>query len=170
MTFEVSMTTKEILLEQFTACYDENGWFVALKNALQNLSAADAAWKPENSDNSIWELLSHLNYYNEAYLKRFKGIEYTYDVSNNDETFSSAENASEEAWGAEVERFVSVMSEWRARLESADESQLDEAVPKKETSWSSLIAHINAHNAYHGGQIVLLRKFQGSWDAAKGVS
>ena len=28
------MATKEILLEQFTACYDENGWFVALKNAV----------------------------------------------------------------------------------------------------------------------------------------
>jgi len=25
------MKTKEILVEQFTACYDENGWFVALK-------------------------------------------------------------------------------------------------------------------------------------------
>jgi hypothetical protein len=29
------MTTKEILIEQFTACYDENGWFVALKNAVK---------------------------------------------------------------------------------------------------------------------------------------
>ena len=37
------MTTKETLLEQFTACYDENGWFVALKNALENLTADEAA-------------------------------------------------------------------------------------------------------------------------------
>jgi uncharacterized damage-inducible protein DinB len=165
------MTTKELLLEQFTACYDENGWFVALKNALLNLTAEQAIWKPENADNSIWETLSHLNYYNEAYLKRFKGIDYTYDVSNNDETFSSAENASEEAWGAEVERFVSVMSEWRKLLEAADETKFDEAVSAENQSlWSSLVSHINTHNAHHGGQIVLLRKLQGSWDAAKGVS
>jgi hypothetical protein len=26
------MMPKEILLEQYTAAYDENGWFVALKN------------------------------------------------------------------------------------------------------------------------------------------
>lgn len=32
------MTTKEYLLDQFTTCYDENGWFVALKNTLNNLS------------------------------------------------------------------------------------------------------------------------------------
>jgi uncharacterized damage-inducible protein DinB len=165
------MTTKELLLEQFTECYDENGWFVALKNALQNLSAEEAAWKPENSDNSIWETLSHLNFYNEAYLKRFKGIDYEYPVSNNDETFSSDETASEETWGKEVERFVAVMSEWRNLLEAADEAKFDEPVSEKnESPWGSLVSHINAHNAYHGGQIVLLRKLQGSWDAAKGVS
>ena len=69
------MTTKETLLEQFTACYDENGWFVALKNAVKDLTAEQANWKTENLDNSIWEILSHLNFYNEAYLKRFKGID-----------------------------------------------------------------------------------------------
>ncbi|MEJ7860576.1 MAG: hypothetical protein WKF90_02950 [Pyrinomonadaceae bacterium] len=32
-------SVKSILIEQFTACYDENGWFVALKNAVKNLTA-----------------------------------------------------------------------------------------------------------------------------------
>jgi len=43
------MTTKETLLEQFTACYDENGWFIALKNAVKDLTAeqAKANWKTE---------------------------------------------------------------------------------------------------------------------------
>ncbi len=103
------MTTKEMLLEQFTACYDENGWFVALKNAVNNLTAEQAIWKTENLDNSIWEILTHLNFYNEAYLKRFKGIDYVYPTSNNDETFSSA--ATEADWRAEVEKFDSIMIE-----------------------------------------------------------
>ncbi|MGC2236254.1 MAG: DinB family protein [Pyrinomonadaceae bacterium] len=165
------MTTKELLLEQFTACYDENGWFVALKNAVENVSAEQAIWKAENSDNSIWETLSHLNFYNEAYLKRFKGIDYVYPTTNNDETFSSAETVSEETWRAELERFDSVMSEWRNLLEAADETKFDESVSAtNKARWSSLISHINTHNAHHGGQIVLLRKLQGSWDARKGVS
>ncbi len=41
------MTTKQFLLEQFTACYDENGWFVALKNAVKDLTAEQANWKTE---------------------------------------------------------------------------------------------------------------------------
>jgi len=165
------MKTKEILLKQFTACYDENGWFVALKNAMANVSAEQAIWKPENADNSIWEILSHLNFYNEAYLKRFQGIDYVYPTINNDETFSSAETVSAQAWQAEVERFDSIMSQWRNLLEAADEAKFGEAVSTTNKSlWGSLIAHVNAHNAHHAGQIVLLRKLQGSWDARKGVS
>ena len=64
------MTTKEILLEQFTAAYDENGWFIALEYALDNLTAEQIIWKTKNSDNSIWEILGHLNFYKEAYFRR----------------------------------------------------------------------------------------------------
>jgi uncharacterized damage-inducible protein DinB len=166
------MTTKEIFLEQFTACYDENGWFVALKNALENLTAIDAIWKTENLDNSIWEILSHLNFYNEAYLKRFKGIDYVYPTQDNSETFTAgAQDASEDAWRAEVERFDSIMTEWRGLLEAADDGKFDEAVSAtNKANWATLLAHVHAHNAHHGGQIVLIRKLQGSWDARRGVS
>ena len=165
------MTTKETLLEQFTTCYDENGWFVALKNAVKDLTAEQANWKTENLDNSVWEIVHHLNFYNEAYLKRFKGMTVDYSGTENSETFLSAKTISEEAWQAEIEKFDSIMSEWRSLLEAADENKFNEAVSATNSSaWSSLIAHVNTHNAHHGGQIVALRKLQGSWDAKKGVS
>ena len=63
------------------------------------------------------------------------------------------------------------MTEWRELIESADEGKFDKSVSEKNKSpWRTLISSINAHNAHHGGQIVLLRKLQGSWDAATGVS
>lgn len=65
------MRAKEILLEQFTACYEENGWFATLENALHGLSAEDALWKKGGVDHSIWELVEHLRYQNERWLKRF---------------------------------------------------------------------------------------------------
>jgi uncharacterized damage-inducible protein DinB len=165
------MTTKETLLEQFTACYDGNGWFVALKNAVKDLTAEQANWKMENLDNSIWEIVHHLNFYNEAYLKRFKGIDYVYPTSENSETFSGADAATEDAWRAEVEIFDSIMTEWRSLLEAADENLFNEVVSVTNKSlWSSLLAHVNVHNVYHGGQIVLLRKLQGSWDTKQSVS
>jgi uncharacterized damage-inducible protein DinB len=165
------MTTKEILLKQFTAAYDENGWFVALKNALNNLTAEQGAWKTENLENSIWGILAHLNFYNRAYLERFKGIEYVYPTTDNDETFAGADAVSEEAWQREVEKFERIMTEWRSLLETANEPKFSETVSAtNEMLWAVLLSHVNLHNAHHGGQIVVIRKLQGSWDASKGVS
>lgn len=162
---------KEILLEQFTASYDENNWFVALKNAINGISAEQAAWKPDGAVNSIWEILSHLNYYNFAYLQRFKGFDYKYTKSANDETFEAAAIVSNEDWKMEIERFDAIMTEFHDLLISADEARLNEAVSETNQSpWWEVIAHMNIHNAHHGGQIVLLRKLQGSWDLGKGVS
>lgn len=75
---------KDYLLKQFSACYDENGWFVAARNALEGLTAEQADWSPEGSDNSIWETLTHITYYNNAYLQRFKGIDFEYEISTNE--------------------------------------------------------------------------------------
>jgi hypothetical protein len=81
------------------------------------------------------------------------------------------QSGSDQEWQAAVERFGQIMSGWRSALENADESKLAElAPPYNESSWVTIIANINAHTAHHGGQIVLLRKLQGSWDSGKGVS
>lgn len=165
------MKIKEFLLDQFTSCYDENGWFVALKNTLNNLSAQDAVWKPDGVNNSICGILAHLNFYNERYLKRFKGEETEKSNLENSETFADNENVSEEAWQAEIEKFDAVMSEWRKAIESADEGKFAQAVSAENQSpWAEVIGLINTHNSHHGGQVVLIRKLQGSWDARQGVS
>src|SRR3954469_19562267 len=118
------MSTKETLLQQFNVCFETNGWFVAVKNAIAGVTAEQAKWKPENSDNSIWGLLSHINYYNNAYLERFQGRDFEYKISENAETFTHTN--SEEDWGAEMERFVQILNRWRSLISSADESKLAE--------------------------------------------
>ncbi len=160
---------KDTLLEQFNKCYDTNDWFVAVRNTLEGVTAEQAKWKPEGLDHSIWETVNHLSFYNFAYLERFKGVDYAYPTDNNKETFSG--DGDEAAWNAAVGRFDAIMTEWRGLLDTAEESKFDQPVSdSNQTSWAELIANVNAHNAYHGGQILLLRKLQGSWNPAKGVS
>jgi len=161
---------KSFLVGQLTACYDQNAWFVALKNTLEGVTAEQAAWKTAGIDNSIWEIVSHLNFYNYAYVERFKGVKYEYPVDDNDATFT-AENVTDEAWAAEKGRLGAILTEFRELIQAADETEFDEPVSSENPiKWKALISNINAHNAYHGGQIMLLRKLQGSWDRAKGVS
>ena len=68
-------------------------------------------------------------------------------------------------------RFADIMSEWCRYLEQTSAANAGEtSAAGNAPEGASVLAHINLHNAYHGGQIVLLRKLQGSWDAAGGVS
>lgn len=158
---------KQMLFEQFSSCYDRNGWFVAVRNAVEGLAVDEAAWKPVGADNSIWELVAHLRYDNNAYLQRFKGIDFQHTASTNEETF----DPSKDSWSAELASFDAVMGEFRTLLENADESKFDDRVlGKPEFTWSQVIVDLNAHNAYHAGQILLIRKLQGSWDRTRGVS
>ena len=155
------------MLEQFTSCYDKNTWFVALKNTLEGVTENEALWKREGSDNSIWETVSHLNYFNFAYVERFKGVDYRYPADGNDATFVAGE-ASDEAWKAEVAKLDAILNEFRDLIRNADGGKFDEPVSASNpASWATLVSNINAHNAHHGGQSVLLRKMQGSWDRAK---
>jgi uncharacterized damage-inducible protein DinB len=158
---------KDLLLEQHTACYDENNWFVAIKNAVANLTAEQANWKPEGADNTIWEEVNHLVFWNERWLQRYRGeLNEPQDVENNG-TFKSDETE----WQATLEMLYAIMEEWRAKLEAITDEKLESPVNSQyQAPWRSPLAHQNIHNAYHIGQIVLLRKLQGSWDPKKGVS
>lgn len=162
--------TKQELIDQFSTCYDTNAWFVAVRNAINGVNVEQAAWKPQDDVNCIWETLSHLTYYNNAYLQRFKGIDFQYDVSSNNETFSVGEY-DEASWQADIKQFDSVMTEWRTWIGASDESKLTEHVPNKgDTTWAELIGHINTHNAYHAGQMLVMLKLQGAWNPTRGVS
>jgi len=159
--------SKQILLEQHTACYDENNWFVSLKSALEGVTAAQAAWKPVGADNSIWENVNHLIFWNERWLQRYRGeLNDPQDVENTG-TFKSGETD----WQKTLEKLDAVMEEWRAKLKTITDEKLESPVNDAyQAPWRSPLAQQNIHNAYHIGQILLLRKLQGSWDRSKGVS
>ncbi len=158
---------KDLLLEQLTACYDEDTWFVSVKNAVAGLSGEQAAWKPDGADNSIWEEVNHLIFWNERWLRRYRGeLTYPEDIENTG-TFKSDETD----WQKTLENLYAVMDQWRETLnEIIDETLASPVNDQYQAPWRSPLAQQNIHNAYHIGQIVLLRKLQGSWDSSKGVS
>jgi uncharacterized damage-inducible protein DinB len=161
------MKAKEIFVEQFTACYDENNWFVSLRTVLDGVTAEQASWKPAGCDNSIRGIVNHLIFWNERWLQRYRGELNEPQNVENDTTFDSDETD----WSATLKKLNDVMDDWRDKLRSIDETRLESPVnPQYQAPWWSPLAQQNIHNAYHIGQILLLRKLQGNWDPAKGVS
>jgi uncharacterized damage-inducible protein DinB len=162
---------KEILIEQFKAGYAENGWFVALKNALAGVTAEQAVWRAAGFDHSVWDAVYHLTFWNERWLKRYRNESIGQGPSSIADTFQAPENPGEADWQAMLAKFYGVMDGLKDALDNVSEEKLNELVSEKYGEpWSVPFAHINIHNAYHTGQIVVIRKLQGSWNPEQGVS
>jgi uncharacterized damage-inducible protein DinB len=151
-------TLKSILLEQLKTTHNKQDWFVPAVKAVDGLTFEQATWREGTANHTIAQLVSHLVYWDTANLAKFKG-EKPPAYTNNDATFVPI--ADKAGWEEAVRRLDAVMTEWEKVVEAADDQKLK--------SFYSTIAHISTHNAYHTGQILYIRKQQGSWDPNKGV-
>ena len=161
------MSAKQVLIEQFNTSYNENGWFVALKNAIDGVTAEQSVWRIDGLDHSIRESVIHLTYWNERWLKRYRGEKLDPNKAEISETFLSDQ---EPDWEAEKAKLFQVMDSWMEELENISEEKLNEQVSATyEEPWYVPLAHQNIHNAYHTSQIVVARKLQNAWDPGRGV-
>ncbi|NSL87743.1 DinB family protein [Chitinophaga solisilvae] len=155
---DATPTLKTILLSQLKSTHDAKDWFVPVNTALEGLTPEQANWKDNSGNHSIAQLVQHLIFWNEWQLEKFNGKTDKSFSGDNNETFVVAD---QHAWNASVKKIDDIMKGWENVVNTTD--------PKKMGNWYDVVAHISAHNAYHIGQIVYIRKLQGSWNPDKGV-
>jgi uncharacterized damage-inducible protein DinB len=151
-------TLKGVLLEQLQSTHDKEQWFAPASVAVGGITADQAKWQDGKGNHSIGQLAAHLVFWNRQQLAKFKGEKPPAYSGDNNETFNSFDPAK---WAATVRELDEVMKAWEDAVQAADDKKLAAA--------ASTIAHVGAHNAYHIGQMVYIRKLQGSWDPSKGV-
>jgi hypothetical protein len=150
-------STKTILLDQLKRTHNAKDWFVPVNIAVEGLTGEQATWK-DKGGHSVGQLTYHLLFWNERQLKDFKGEKNAAFSGNNEETFDKFD---QKQWSDIVKRLDQVMTDIEKWVEGATDEQL-----KKH---AGTLANISTHNAYHTGQIISVRKAQGSWDVEKGV-
>jgi hypothetical protein len=152
------LTLKQVILNQLKSTHNKEEWFAPLNVAIEGITPEQANWKVKGKDHSIAELTNHLIFWNQDELSKFLNQPEAKFSGNNNETFTSVDK---NTWPVTVKKADSVLINWVKAIEDADEAKLEK--------WYEIIAHISTHNAYHTGQIVYIRKLQGSWNPAKGV-
>jgi uncharacterized damage-inducible protein DinB len=151
-------TLRGVLLEQLRTTHNDEDWFVPAKIAVDGLTAEQARWSPGKGNHSVGQLAYHLWFWDARALADFKGEKSAAFSGNNEETF---DNFTPAQWDELVKKLDQVLADWEKAVETADGQKLAEH--------ASLVAHVGAHNAYHLGQIIYVRKLQGVWDPGKGV-
>lgn len=151
-------TLKSILLEQLHTTHDQQDWFVDLRTATANLTPEQASWTDGKGNHSVGQLAYHILYWDRRSLQKFKDEAQDKFSGNNDDTFNGYDP---KKWTETVQQLDQVMTDWEKAVEAADQQKLEK--------WAPIIARIGTHSAYHIGEIVMVRKEQGSWDASKGI-
>src|SRR5580700_2885224 len=152
-------TLKSVLLQQLKDTHTNSNWFVCADVALAGVTPEQANWKDGKGNHSVGQLAYHIWFWNERNLRSMRGEHPEKFSGNNDETFDKFDAKS---WNETVQKLDAVLTELEKIVESADDAKLKAIAPT--------IANINAHNAYHIGEIVMVRKEQGSWHPKKGVN
>lgn len=147
-----------VLLEQLKTTHNNKDWFVPANIAVQGLTADQANWTDGKGNHSIGQLAYHLVFWNSQVLARFKGETPTKFSGNNDETFTAFDA---KKWNDTVQQLDKVLLDLEKFVETADAKTIEKN--------ASTLAHVGTHNAYHIGQIIYIRRQQGSWNPENGV-
>lgn len=148
-----------VILEQLKTTHDAQDWFVPVSAAIDGLTAEQAQWKPAGKDaHSVGQLAYHIWYWDQRALAQLKGEKLPPFDGNNNETF---DKFSADQWGDLQKKLNQLLTDWDKTVSAMDDATLAKN--------ASLLAHIGTHRAYHVGQILYVRKLQGSWNPEKGV-
>ncbi|ANC77621.1 DltD domain-containing protein [Fictibacillus phosphorivorans] len=152
---------KHLLADQLLANANDASWYLPFNESVENLSEEEAFWKPNNDCHSIAEIVQHLLYWNKTWQIRYNEshVQAVPSIGDNDKSFVIPEHQS---FSHLKEELLDVLLQWQGLLlEGKVESEvMGFPVPAK---WWEIIGNAATHNAYHIGQIIMIRKLQKSW-------
>ncbi|PFA69256.1 hypothetical protein CN378_04500 [Bacillus sp. AFS015802] len=156
------MNRKDLLLRMLDTTYDQESWYAPLKSSIEGLTAEQACWKPDGeATKTIWENVNHLIYYKERTTARLEGREWPNPLDGNDTFYLTEQVNDDEEWNAIVERAENAHRGLREAISKTTAEKIEE------DSLEEKLLDIMLHDAYHTGQIMQLRKMQGSWPSRR---
>jgi uncharacterized damage-inducible protein DinB len=131
----------------------------ALSDLLDGVTAEQAAARPVPGAHSIWELVLHATAWAEIARERLVGSAKADPTPAED--WPTVTDASADAWREAIERLKEAHRELAADAARMDDSTLIGRVPGKDHSVLVMMHGIVEHDAYHGGQIAILKRALG---------
>ncbi|HJV38713.1 MAG TPA: DinB family protein [Holophagaceae bacterium] len=154
---ETCETTPTRLADQLERAFRGGAWHgPSVMELLAGVDAARARWRPGPSGHSIAELAGHLAYWMEDARRQILGEARTSPEAGGD--WEAVAPGSDAAWQALCQALEAAHCGLRDAVRALEEARLDEARPGSDTTLRGLLLGTLQHNAYHAGQIGLIRK------------
>ena len=143
------------ILKLFADLQHGDCWIgVNFKDALHEVNAAKALENGSGKTNSIWQLVSHIIYWRTSVVNRLNG---SVDLPPFPD-FLLPEEGNEGHWRQTLHDFEAAYHSLRNAIHNVSEDHLDKPSPKPSQTYYQLMMGCLQHDAYHLGQIMLLKK------------
>ncbi len=150
------MNEIEFVVNQLKRAYEGEAWHgPSLMEALSGVNATMATARAVPKAHSIWQLVLHVANWNDVFVKRMNG---TALQLSPEEDFPTVTDTSEAAWKGALEKLKKSHKDLERAVAQADASFLERRVPGKDYNFRFMLHGVVQHEAYHGGQISILKK------------
>jgi uncharacterized damage-inducible protein DinB len=127
--------------------------------ALRGVSAAEARWSPPSGRQSIWRLTLHIAYWKYAVRRHLEGGDIPRFRRSPANFPALPATPDERAWKADRDLLADEHRQLVAAMARLDPLVLDRRPPgAKRWTWGEMVIGVLVHDAYHTGQIQLLKR------------
>jgi len=154
--------SEKLSVELYNSVFGDPWHGTCLKDILENISFKQADKRSIPSAHNVIELTLHINSWTEEILKRFNCGKPSLPAMGD---WPTSKDKSEEYWQAVKQKLFDDTNKLIAVIKNFPEDKLDEIVGGERNislgtgfSFEGLIIGLVQHNAYHAGQIALLKK------------
>lgn len=156
------MSEGERIAELYDSVYlgDKSGeaWYgAALKPLLKDVGAEQASQQTSAGAHSIFQLVSHISYWEEIVLRRFNGEVVNVPLNTADD-WPPNRKLSDGDWKSVLARLEKSHTALKLAMEKCSDDKLQKLVPGKDHTNYILLHGIIHHSVYHTGQIALVKK------------
>lgn len=148
-----------ILLDLLDRSYDHEAWHGPnLKGSVRRVSAEVARWRPGPARHSIAEQVLHASYWKYTVRRRIRGGRRGSFAIRGSNWFPVGPDLDEGRWRDHLRMLEEEHRELRLAVAELEPGRLGEVPQGSRFDLEGLISGIAAHDAYHAGQIQLLRR------------
>ncbi len=150
------MTEVERIVDQITRGFHKDAWHgLSVSETLEGVTAEQAAKRPIAAAHTIWELVHHVTAWNNIVNRRLHGDAST---PTDEDDWPPVKDTSAAAWDADLRALKAAHDDLTKVVKAMTDAQLTPPLPGRDTSAYFQLMGVLQHDAYHTGQIVMLKK------------
>ena len=150
------MKEVERIADQLRRAFEGGAWHgPSVREVLEGVSAQTASRRPIAGAHTIWEIVHHIQAWQDGVLRRLHGETVNLTPAQD---WPSVNSANENAWKADLELLEKSYEDLISAVKKLEDPQLETPISGDDYNFYFLLHGLIQHDLFHAGQIAVLKR------------